>query len=530
MPKSLRHFILLAIAAAIVTACDNTTPTPGTGPSPIPSATVQMTPATATVAPTPLSTPTSTEIAGGGPGCAPDRLANSPAGGLGDTLFPNLGNGGYDVRHYDISLDVDVASNVITGDEILQAEALKSLTTFDLDFRGLSISKLLVNGENAGFRREGNKLSVTPAGTLALGLPFTVEINYSGHPTQIKQPGSPTEGWSRYGAGIYVAGEPEGASTVYPVNEHPCDKATYTLRVKVPQPYVVAATGHLIGTADQGSDTTYTWSTDDPVASYLVGLNIGLFTVETATSPGAIKIRSYYPKDLPAAARAAFQRTPEMLQFLSDDFGPYPFEEYGVVVADTQLGFAMETQTLSLFGSNIGASTSGEETAVHELAHQWFGDSVSLEQWKDIWLNEGFATYAQWLWIEHTEGEQALISRLRQTYRAVLDEHAIPPGNPPADNLFNPGVYLRGGLTLQALRAKAGDAAFFNILKTYAARFRHGNATTADFVNVSEEVSGQHLSALFNAWLYDPKMPDVSELLPAAPRGAVPSPTAGATP
>jgi aminopeptidase N len=219
-----------------------------------------------------------------------------------------------------------------------------------------------------------------------------------------------------------------------------------------------------------------------------------------------------------------------MVQLLSDYFGPYPFEEYGVVVADTQLGFSLETQTLSLFGSNIGASRAGEETAVHELAHQWFGDSVSLEQWKDIWLNEGFATYGQWLWIEQNEGEQALISRLRQTYHAVLDEHAIPPGNPPADNLFNPGVYLRGGLTLQALRAKVGDEAFFRILKTYAARFRHGNATTADFINVSDEVSGQNMSAFLNAWLYDPQMPDISELLPAAPPGTALSPTAGATP
>ncbi len=529
MPKSLRHLILLAVAAVFLTACDNATPTPATRPTSIPSATLKAIPATATVPPTPLLTATSVETAGDGPGCAPDRLANSPAAGLGDTLFPDLGNGGYDVRHYDISLDVDVATNVITGEEIVQAAALKPLSAFDLDFRGLTISKLLVNGGNASFKRAGNKLSITPARLLDTGKPFTVEVAYSGEPTQIRQPGSPTEGWSSYSGGVYVAGEPEGASTVYPVNEHPCDKATYTLNVKVPKPYVVAATGRLVGTADQGTETTYTWSTDNPVASYLEGLNIGLFSVDQAQSPGGVKIRSYYPKDLPAAARAAFDRTPEMMQFLSENFGPYPFEAYGVVVADTHLGFALETQTLSLFGSDMGSGLSGEETAVHELAHQWFGDSVSLEQWKDIWLNEGFATYAQWLWVEHTQGEQALTTRLHQMYQAVIDEHGIPPGNPPADDLFDPGVYLRGGLTLQALRVKVGDEAFFNILKTYAARYRHGNATTADFVNVADEVSGRQLDDLFNAWLYNPTMPDVSELIPSAPQATVPVPTAGIT-
>ncbi len=515
MPKAFHHLLMLAIAATFIISCDNATPTPATRPTPIPAATVEVAPTTATVPPTPLSTATSAEPAGAGPGCAPDRLANSPAGGLGDTLFPDLGNGGYDVRHYDISLDVSVATNVISGHEIVQAAALKPLVAFDLDFRGLTISKLLVNGANARFERADNKLSITPERVLDAGKPFTVDVAYSGEPTQIRQPGSPTEGWSSYSGGVYVAGEPEGASTVYPVNEHPCDKATYTLNVKVPQPYVVAATGRLVGTVHEGTDTTYTWSTDDPVASYLEGLNIGLFSVDHAQSPGGVEIRSYYPKDLPAASRAAFTRTPEMVQFLSEKFGPYPFEESGVVVADTHLGFALETQTLSLFGSDSGSGLSGEETAVHELAHQWFGDSVSLEQWEDIWLNEGFATYAQWLWIEHTQGEQALTTRLRQTYQAVIDEHGVPPGNPSADHLFDPGVYLRGGLTLQALRVKVGDEAFFTILKTYAARYRHGNATTADFVRVSEEVSGRQLDVLFNAWLYSPKMPDVSELIPS---------------
>jgi aminopeptidase N len=448
-------------------------------------------------------------------GCPAERLADSPKDGLGDTLFPNLGNGGYDVQHYDIGLDVDVPNGVVTGEETIQAVALKDLPSFDLDFRGLDISRLLVDNNSANYGRTDTKLVITPTQSLASGRPFTVQVAYSGTPTGISEPGSPTNGWGSYPGGSYVAGEPDGASTVYPVNEHPCDKATYTLKVTVPDPYVVAATGHLAQTQHNGGRTTYTWSTDNPVASYLEGLNVGRFDVVTAPSAGGVKIRSYFPTDLPNNVRAIFQRTPKMVQFLSDTFGPYPFEEYGVVVADRPLGFALETQTMSLFGTDIGSGgLFGEETALHELAHQWFGDSVSLEQWRDIWLNEGFATYAQWLWVEHTQGKQALADRVRQMYQLVNQHHDIAPGNPTADTIFNEGVYLRGALTLQALRVKVGDEVFFRILKTYAQRYRHGNATTADFIAVSEEVSGQKLDALLNSWLHDAQMPGIGEVVP----------------
>ena len=442
-------------------------------------------------------------------------MASSPQDGLGDTLFPNLGDGGYDVQHYDINLDVDVPSGVITGEETIQATALKDLSSFDLDFRGLDVSSLQVNNTRADFGRSDTKLVITPTQALKSGREFSVQVAYSGAPTSISELGSPTNGWGKYPNGVYIAGEPDGSSTVYPVNEHPCDKATYTLRVTVPDPYVVAATGRLEQTQHNGDRTTYVWSTDNPVASYLEGLNVGRFDMVTAESPDGVKIRSYFPTDLPDTIKSDFQRTPEMVQFLSDTFGPYPFEEYGVVVADKPLGFALETQTLSLFGTDLGKGRlMGEETAVHELAHQWFGDSVSLEQWSDIWLNEGFATYAQWLWVEHTQGEQALADRVRQTYQVVSQHHDIAPGNPTANTMFSEGVYLRGALTLQALRVKVGDDAFFRILKTYAERYRHGNATTADFISVAEEVSGQKLDSLFNSWLHDPQMPSISEVVP----------------
>jgi aminopeptidase N len=197
-----------------------------------------------------------------------------------------------------------------------------------------------------------------------------------------------------------------------------------------------------------------------------------------------------------------------MIAYFSSRFGPYPFETYGVVVVDADLGYALETQTLSLFGRDAVTGGAGAASEIpHELAHQWFGDSVSVKSWKDIWLNEGFATYAAALWTEHTQGSAALDTYMQGMYRTVATGHFAPPGNPPATDLFNSGVYLRGALTLHALRKTVGDEAFFRILQTYAARYKYGNAGTADFRAVAEEVSGQDLHTLFDSWLLAPTMP-----------------------
>jgi aminopeptidase N len=185
-------------------------------------------------------------------------------------------------------------------------------------------------------------------------------------------------------------------------------------------------------------------------------------------------------------------------------------------VADAELFFALETQTMSLFGRNFlgggGGGFEGEATVAHELSHQWFGNSVSLERWEDIWLNEGFATYAQWLWAEHTAGAAALEDQVRGAYRALEAAEPPPPGDPPQSDLFNMGVYIRGGLVLQALRVEVGDDAFFRTLKTYAERYRYSNASTEEFIAVAEEQSGQQLDAVFDAWLYDPNLPPAAQL------------------
>jgi aminopeptidase N len=200
-----------------------------------------------------------------------------------------------------------------------------------------------------------------------------------------------------------------------------------------------------------------------------------------------------------------------MIDYFSDLFGDYPFELYGALVIDLEFGAALETQTLSIFSKamiDANQPEGSEQVVAHELAHQWFGDSVSLADWRDIWLNESFATYAQGLWTEHTRGGDELDEWVRRLYTFVREERESmsPPGEPPADRLFNQGVYSWGALCLHALRLEVGDEIFFDILKTYHERFADGNARTADFIAVAEEVSGKELSAFFDSWLYSEEL------------------------
>lgn len=508
------------IAGAQASPTNPATMQPPTAQSTATARATLLVPATSTPAASTLQSPTpeattqsgnpSPTTAGKGPaqGCSSTVVATR-RDGLGDPLYPRLGNGGYDVLHYTLDLAVDMETNIISGTTTISAQATQDQDAFNLDFEGLTVEGIWINGNPAHSSRTGRELTITPSSRLREGEAFTVTVRYNGVPNPTDDGGAPFEiGWRRYSRGVFVASEPSGAATWYPANDHPCDKATYTMRVTVPEPYVVAANGTLKGEVDNGETRTYTWESRDTVASYLTTVNIGEFITETRSTLSGVPIRNYFPRTLDAEAKEGFKRTPEMIEYLESIFGPYPFEAYGVVVADTDLGFALETQTLSLFGrSGGGGGAESEEVVVHELSHQWFGNSVSLTSWRDIWLNEGFATYAQWLWLEHTEGKTAYEERINQMHRVFGDDSDTPPGDPPADNLFNASVYLRGGLTLHALRATVGDDAFFRTLQTYASRYKYGNASTQDFIDVAEEVSSKELSKLFDDWLYAKETP-----------------------
>lgn len=440
------------------------------------------------------------------------------APGVGDSLYPNLGNGGYDVQHYTLDLTVnDVATSDLDGKTIIEARATQNLSSFNLDFIGFEITNITVNGKPADFERNKQELIVTPSTPLAEGESFTVEVQYQGVPGEMDSMAIQIQtGWITFDGGSFALSEPDGAASFYPVNDHPLDKATYIFRVTVPEPFEAAANGMLTETIDNGETTTFTFEARDPMASYLATINIDEFDLETSQSENGVPIRNYFPTGSPAELRKAFARQGEMLDYFSDLFGAYPFEVYGALVIDFEFGAALETQTLSIFSKAMidGGPEGSESVVAHELAHQWFGDSVSLADWRDIWLNESFATYAQALWTEHTRGREALDEWVRRSYAFVVEERESmsPPGEPPADRLFNAGVYYWGALGLHALRLDVGDETFFGILKTYHERFADRNARTADFIAVAEEVSGKELSAFFDSWLYSEELAPIPAL------------------
>ncbi len=436
--------------------------------------------------------------------------------GIGDPYYPLLGNRGYDAQHYTLDLMADIESNTLSGTVTMEAILTEDVRTFNLDFVGFDVALVTLNGVPVDYDRKAHELIVIPlVAPLKAGESITVGVTYSGTPEPLHSFAAPIPvGWNHYGDGVYVASEPDGAAAWFPVNDHPLDKATYTFRLTVPKPYVAVANGLLAETVDNGSTTTYVWEARDLMASYLATVVIDADLVEaTDEGPDGLLIRHYFPADITEQAELALAPTTEMIAFFSELFGAYPFEVYGVVVADTSFSFALETQTLSLFSKSwFSRGAILEDAIAHELAHQWFGNSVSLTQWQDIWLNEGFATYASWLWFDQSGGAVSVESFVHDAYQTlaiVSDNGALVPGTPPPDNLFNLGVYFRGALTLHALRLEVGDDAFFAILRAYYERFANGNATTADFIAVAEEVSGVQLDALFEAWLYGTNLPDI---------------------
>lgn len=433
------------------------------------------------------------------------------AAGIGDPYYPEMGNGGYDALHYDIRLTVDMAQEQLNGDVTIRAQAGQPLSRFDLDLVGLSVELVLVDENSAAYEQSEGELIITPAAALETGEEFTTEIRYSGRPSLQSTPGflPYLDGWNFYPGGVIVAGEPTGAETWFPVNNHPLDKATYTIAVTVAEPYEAVANGVLLDTQDAGNGSrTFTWEMAQPMASYLATVGIGQFTEVDATTDAGVPICSFLDPRLSPDDFQTVNVIPKAIDYFASVFGPYPFAACGVIAHDLDLGFALEDQTMVVLGSNYD-----ELMLVHELSHQWFGDSVSLKRWQDIWLNEGFASYAEVLWLEHTRGEQAAADDLTRRYDGQLasaPDFAI--GDPGPDDLFDWAVYDRGALTLAALRLKVGDDVFFNILRTYYARFAGGNAGTEDFQSVAEELSGLPLGDFFDAWLYQTALPDIPEL------------------
>lgn len=428
--------------------------------------------------------------------------------GVGDPFFPEAGNGGYDVRDYAVTLAWDPTTSTIVATAKISASATQNLDQFDIDLRGFDITSLTVDGRNASFTRAGQELVVQPSRRLRRGNRFVVVVAYSGQPAPVIDPDGSSEGWMQTNDGIVALGEPQGSPAWFPANDHPTDKATFSFAVTVPSDLVAVSNGRLAPPTTRNGRTTYTWIEDKPMATYLATLAIGHFTLSTTrTSTGLLVINAVSP-GLEADSAPSIARIPEMVDWLRTIFGPYPFTSTGAIVVDApDVGYALETQDRPTF-----TFVPDDLTMVHELAHQWVGNSVSVATWPEIWLNEGFAGYVEWLWTEHDGGPTAA-ETFADNYDSIPADDSFwqlpigPTTLPDASDLFANEVYLRGAMTLQVLRATVGDGAFFEILRRWTTDHRYGAVTTAQFVALAERVSHQQLDDLFTAWLDTPAKP-----------------------
>ncbi|HET9254817.1 MAG TPA: M1 family metallopeptidase [Pseudonocardiaceae bacterium] len=459
---------------------------------------------------------------------APSGLAPASSGavprpvmgsdGIGDPYFPQAGNGGYDVTSYDIQVRYDPPSDRLEGHTMIIARAIESLSRFNLDLR-LPPSAVTVNDQPAQIHQDGGELRITPAAPVPAGAPMTVRVDYAGVPSAIRDGTGDPSPWKRTADGALAVNEPEIAPWWYPVNDHPSDKAAYTITAVVPAGLKVISNGVLLGGPEPAGPglERWRWQESEPMAPYLAFLAIGKYDIVRRDTRFGLYLSAFdqgLEPRLAESARASVERTPEVLEFLSGIFGPYPFHQLGGVVPDANLGFALETQTRPVYSPDFFVLGPDVSVVVHELAHQWFGDSVSVRRWSDIWLNEGFATYAEWLWNENHGGPSAQQQADQEYARHPASEPfwRIPPGAPgDRKTVLSSPVYRRGAMALQAFRAAVGDQNLAAAFRAWTTERAGGNGSVQDFIAVVERVSGKKVGDIAQTWLFAPTRP------PAAP-------------
>ncbi len=410
-----------------------------------------------------------------------------------------------DVLHYDINLDLYPEDQLLKGDVIIKAVLKdKNLKEIDLNlYDNLKISSLLVDGKPAKYENEDTQLKIEadPASLLDT---FNIEIKYEGKPER-RGLGSFSFG-KKYGHWIvYNLSEPNYASTWFPCNDLPSDKAFLDMSITNDTTYISASNGILTAKTTEGSRRTYHWKTLYPISTYLICLYSSVYSTFTDSyvsqdRQDTMPVQYYaFPEDL-ENAKIDYSGHPEMIDFFAKKFGEYPFlkEKYGVAEFLWQMG-AMEHQTLTGIGSNfVSGRRFFTDVYVHELAHQWFGDAVGPASWKDIWLNEGFATYCEALYTEHLAGAKAL----RSSMMSKFDESFSGTLYNPGEDLFSSLVYDKGAWVLHMLRWQIGDDAFFRTLRNYYQKYKYKNASTDDFKEVCEETSGENLDHFFRQWVF----------------------------
>lgn len=433
-----------------------------------------------------------------------------------DPYMPGAGTTAYRVERYELDLDYRVASNRLSGRAVLHGVAQVPTSAIVLDLVGLRATKVQLNGgRTVRFSQRAEQLVVAAPGQLAAGEPFTLDVRYGGSPSPRRGLWGEV-GWEELTDGVLVAGQPNGAPSWFPCNDHPRDKASYRFTVTTDANYRAVCNGVLQSRTTRSSRETWTYEQAEPMPAYLATVQIGrysLLELDTGRHPAQVPQLVAAPPALADQARTGLALQPAMMRTFSSCFGPYPFTGYTVVVTGDELEIPLEAQGMSILGPNhLNADWESQRLIAHELAHQWFGNSLTAASWQDIWLHEGFACYAEWIWSEEA-GVMSVAARAGAAWRRLKAEaQDLLVGDPGPEHMFDDRVYKRGALAVHAVRVAVGDLAFFALLQEWTSAHRHGSVSTHDFIMAVDRATAIDTEALLHPWLYE-------EVLPPLPAG-----------